>query len=72
MAIASISGSSSFAPVRTSMEPVKGVKEAESEKKAAEKRAVEQENENKKSKKTESDTKKWEEIKGVKEIDTKV
>jgi hypothetical protein len=71
MAIASISGSSSTAPVRTSMEPVKGVKEVESEKKAAEKRVAERENEDKRSKKADSDAKKFEEVKGVKEVDTK-
>jgi hypothetical protein len=73
MAMASISGSSSSAPVRTSMEPVKGVKQAESETKSAEtKTMVAQENDNKAGKKAEFDAKKQEELKGVKEVDTKV
>jgi hypothetical protein len=53
------------------MEPVKGVKEAkeaETEKKTAEKTIVAKENEDK----TGVDDKKHEELKGVKEVDTKV
>jgi hypothetical protein len=72
MAIASISGSSSSVPVRTSMEPIRGVK-AESEKKPAETLAV-QENEDKNDKngkKANLDAKKQEELKGVKEVDTR-
>jgi len=58
MAIASVSGSSSTAPVRTNTELVKR-EEEDSEKKAAEKKATEEENE-----------KKLEKVKGVKEVDT--
>ena len=73
MAIASISGSSPSQPVRASMEPVKGIKgisgELKSEKKPAETVIAQ---ENKDNVKNSMDTKRWEELKGVKEVDTKV
>jgi len=73
MAIASISGSSSSAPVRTSMEPVRGVRMSEgSDKKYTERKAAEQENEKEIQAKNASNRKEFENAKGVKEVDVKV
>jgi len=70
MAIASVSGSSSSVPVRTSMEPIRGVREREagSEKRALEEKTAEQESE----KKLAASKKEFEDAKGVKEVDIKV
>ena len=70
MAIASVSGSSSTAPVRTNTELVKKEK-VDSEEKASEKAAAAQKDDEEKSKKA-KDERKMEDVKGVKEVDTKV
>jgi len=73
MAIASISGSSSSTPVRTSMEPVRGVRMAEgSDKKYAERKDAELEHKKEIEAKNASNRKEFENAKGVKEVDVKV
>ena len=73
MAISSISGvSGSMQPVRTSLEPIKGVSgEQKSEKKPAE-TVVEQENKDNFAMKTGTNNQKLNEVKGVQEVDVKV
>jgi len=69
MAIASVSGGSSSAPVRTNTELVRK-EEEDSEEKASEKEAVDQQDDEARSKAAANEGK-LEEVKGVKEVDAR-